>query len=267
MRRLVFLLAVVVAGASSQAQPRQPAPAFDVASIKQNATVNDEGFISGPTPGRFTVVNLPLRAIARYAYGVRDYQLLGLPGWATTTPYDITATYPGDTTPGADDLRAMLRSLLADRFGLVAHTETRELTVYQLVLARKDGTLGPALVQSDIDCAQEPARFASGGPVCMMLANRAFLNGGAQTMVQLATLLESYLNAPVADRTGLEGAFDMTLRWGRTGDGGGPAESATVEEVAALIAALPEQLGLKLERARAPVPVVVIDSVRRPTEN
>jgi uncharacterized protein (TIGR03435 family) len=122
---------------------------------------------------------------------------------------------------------------------------------FELVLARADRTLGPQLVASQTDCDQEAARLASGGPVCMMLATRSFLNGDSRTMAQLAELLETYVKAPVVDRTGLAGAFNMTVEWSKPGAAAsGPPESATPEEVSALLVALQAQLGLKLQPTR-----------------
>jgi uncharacterized protein (TIGR03435 family) len=129
-------------------------------------------------------------------------------------------------------------------------TSPRAGVRYELVMVKK-GTLGPQLVESDTDCAQEAARFSSGGPVCMMLATRSFLNGDSRTMAQLAAALETYLKAPVVDRTGLAGAFHMTVRWSKPGAAAeGPPEGATPEEVAAMLIALQEQLGLTVRAAR-----------------
>jgi uncharacterized protein (TIGR03435 family) len=122
---------------------------------------------------------------------------------------------------------------------------------FELVWARADRSPGPQLVASETDCEQEAARLASGGPVCMMLATRSFLNGDSRTMAQLATVLESYVKAPVADRTGLAGAFHMTVEWSKPGGAAvGPPESATPEEVSAMLGALQAQLGLKLQPAK-----------------
>ena len=121
---------------------------------------------------------------------------------------------------------------------------------FELVLARPDRAPGPQLVASDTDCLQEAARLASGGPVCMMLATRSFLNGDSRTMAQLAEVLETYVKAPVVDRTGLAGAFHMTVEWSKPGvTMSGPPESATPDELSAMFAALEKQLGLKLQPA------------------
>jgi uncharacterized protein (TIGR03435 family) len=193
-----------------------------------------------------------VRSAVEYAYRIRPYQLIGAPDWMSTMPFDITSASAGSSIRSEDEQRAALRARLADRFGLVARRDTRELPVFNLVVSRTDRTLGPQLVRSDTDCAQEPARFSSSGPVCMMLATRSFINGDSRTMPQLAAQLETYVNAPVVDRTRLEGGFNMTVEWASD---------------AAMFAALQQQLGLTLEAARGAVDVIVVDSVRRPAEN
>ena len=98
---------------------------------------------------------MPLRFILLDAFDLRDHQLIGAPEWTESARFDITATYPADAARDRqDDARAMLRTLLADRFGLKTHREMRELPIYALVMARKDGALGPQLVRSTIDCEQ-----------------------------------------------------------------------------------------------------------------
>jgi uncharacterized protein (TIGR03435 family) len=240
---------------------------FEVVSIKENKSIRDDGTIL--TAGRLTVRNLPLRSLLRYAYRVRDYQLIDLPNWGGSVPFDIEANYPGGSTPPNAQVRAMLRRLLAERFGLVAHEEIRQRPTYGLVRAKQTGELGPDLKKSDVDCSGKTPQIGTpaSGPVCTMLVTRAFLRGGTRTMEQLATTLQTYVQAPVLDRTQLSGAFDFTLRWSTTGELLAAAELATFDDVAKLFTALEDQLGLKLEATRGPVSVVVIDAVHRPTPN
>jgi uncharacterized protein (TIGR03435 family) len=273
-RRAAFVVIVVCArGIAAQS------PAFDVASVKENTAVSDISSISGPMPGRFRIVNTPLRFILLWAFQVLDHQLIGAPGWTESARYDITATYPGDSTPSDPESRAMLRRLLADRFGLATHRETRELPMYALVLARQDGALGPQLVRSSIDCDTwlaekrpqigegSPSPVAPGGrrPVCLMLTSRQFITGGTRSIRQLATSLQSLTGRPVVDRTGLTGAFDFDLQW-TSGTVGTPlGANARPDDGPSIFAALPEQLGLRLEPGRASFDVVVVDAVQRPT--
>lgn len=169
----------------------------------------------------------------------------------------------------------MVRDLLQDRFGLQVHEETRQLPSFSLVLARKDGRLGPALVRSEVDCdkwiAEKRPQAQAGGPssvtptgkrsACEMMATRRWLAGGTRTMPQLATALQSMVGRPVVNKTGLAGGFDMDLKWATddtAADGdGGPS----------IFTALQEQLGLKLESERNPFQVFVVDRITQPTAN
>jgi len=229
----------------------QPA-AFDVASVKENASLSQEGFVR-IQPGRFTATNLSLRFLLQYAFTLREQQLIGAPAW-TSQPYDIAATYHGDADNQA--VRAMLQRLLSDRFGLRAHYERRELPIYALSLERA-GAIGPNLKRSGIDCAREAA-------ACRGFANRWMIRSVGMTLATLALRLQPLVGRPVEDRTALAGTFDLDLKWGEPG----PPETeraATAEEAAALITALRDQLGLRLESTRGPFDVVVIDAVSRPS--
>jgi uncharacterized protein (TIGR03435 family) len=173
----------------------------------------------------------------------------------------------------------MLQTLLADRFGLRTHREMREMPIYALVMARKDGALGPQLVRSTIDCAKWMAEkrpqlgagsaspVAPGGkrPVCTLLANRRFITAGTQTMQQLTGPLQSFTGRPVVDRTGLAGAFDFDLQWTSSPIPPAPGAAPPPDDGPSIFVALQEQLGLRLEPGRAPFDVVVIDAIHRPT--
>lgn len=253
--------------------------AFDVASVKENTSVSDTGGIAPATPGRVRITNMPLRLVLLDAFRLMDHQLIGAPEWTESARFDINATYQADAARTEDDARAMLRTLLADRFGLKTHREMRELPIYSLVMARKDGALGPRLVRSTIDCNQWIAEkrpqmgagsaspVAPGGkrPVCLILTTRRFITAGTRTMQDVLGPLQSMTGRPVIDRTGLTGAFDFDLQWtsGPVAPAAGP--TAPADDGPSIFVALQEQLGLRLEPGRAPFDVVVVDSVQRPT--
>jgi len=249
---------------------------FEVSLVKvDNALETKPSSINASTPGRFTATNTPVRFLVLYAYGLLDHQLAGMPDWTSSSSFDVTATYASDSKMTERDLRMMVRDLLQDRFGLRVHEETRQLPSFSLVVARKDGRLGPALARSEVDCekwiAEKRPQAQTGGPstvtptgkrsACEMMATRRWLAGGTRTMAQLAAALQSMVGRPVVDRTGLAGGFDMDLKWATnetTEDGdGGPS----------IFTALQEQLGLKLESERNPFQVVVVDRITRPTAN
>jgi uncharacterized protein (TIGR03435 family) len=271
---LTVMMGACALGASAQS-PR----AFDVASVKENTSVSDTGGIAPATPGRVRITNTPLRFILLHAFELMDHQLIGAPEWTESARFDITATYQADAVRTEDDTRSRLRTLLADRFGLKTHQEMRELPVYSLVLARRDGALGPQLVRSAFDCdrwiaekrpqigAGSASPVAPGGkrPVCMILTTQRSITAGNRTMQDLLGPLQAMTGRPVIDRTGLTGAFDFDLQWtsGPVAPAAGPA--APPDDGPSIFVALREQLGLGLESNRAPFNVVVVDTVQRPT--
>jgi uncharacterized protein (TIGR03435 family) len=269
-RLLAVMLAVVfvadVVPAENQLAAQSAPLAFDAVSIKENKTANLDG-IFRTTSGRFIVTNLSVASLIKYAYRLRNYQLIDVPNWASSTPYDVMATYPEGTVASTDEqVRRMVQTLLTDRFGLHVHRETRQLPAYELRLARGDGRLGPQLVSSPLDCDNNPPPSTGRGgfPICQGFQNRALISGKGRRLDALATALEAMVQQKVLNRTGLTGTYDWNVRW----EGArGPTEEATVEEIAAMITALEGQLGLKLQSIRAPEEVVVVDAIRLPTAN
>ena len=266
MHRRALILSWALAAGTVAAQDT---PRFEVASVRENTSASQRTVFSGPTPGRFTTTNLFLRFLLLEAFQVRDHELVGAPSWTEETRYDITATYPAGAVPERD-LHPMLLKLLADRFGLVTHRETRELPLYNLVLAKSDGTLGPRMRRSDTDCekwlAEDPARRTGPRTDCMMQTSRRSHTSRTQPIPAILGPLQSLTGRPVVDRTGLTGHFNIDLEWTTSGDlsvtPGGDASQGTG---LSLFTALQEQLGLKLEPSRGPFEVVVVDRIERPT--
>ena len=258
-RQAAFTLlgAVTAAGLLSLALGAQT-PAFDVASINENRSGSMDG-VYRHQPGRYTVTNLSLEWIIQTAYGIREYQLVNAPNW-TKRRYDIAATFARQDA-SQDEVRLMLQRLLADRFGLRIHREERRLTRYELTQSRP-GVLGPKLKASpETDCAAAPPA----APQCRRFMTSFFIKG-LWSMTQLARSLEQVMGAPVVDRSNMTGVFEIDLQWG-TGNIGDAIATIGVEEQAALLTALRDQLGLKLETARAPQEVIVVDAVSPPTPN
>jgi uncharacterized protein (TIGR03435 family) len=227
--------------------------------------------------------------LIRQAYQVQDFQMAGGPGWIDSDRFDIDARAGVDIAPvppgTIGPMQLMIQSLLADRFQLKVHRETREQPIYSLALARTDGRRGPQLRPSGAECAPvtvpggfpapppPPAgpRAAGAPPTCPSLAGPFFISGRRMTMAQLASGLSTRVNRVVVDRTGLEGNFDLELSF--TPDDAQPGQPLRLNGVdldlnaPSIYTALQEQLGLKLDSQRGPVEVLVIDSVERPTEN
>ena len=271
----------------AQTQASEPRRTFEVASIRQNLS-NDTRSFSAQPGGRLVVRNFAVQGLIAAAYEMADIQaliperILGGPDWIESERYDIEAKAATEFQfrPGAppQDMFLMLRSLLEDRFKLTTHRETREMSIFELVVARKDRTLGPGLHKSSVDCdalfaggraAVPPApRTPSGPPPCRVMGGPARTVAAGVTMRQLAANLSNHMQRFVVDKTGLTERFDLNLTWTpeRLPAGSPPPGIPPVDpNGASLVTALQEQLGLKLEAARGPVSVLVIDRVEHPT--
>jgi uncharacterized protein (TIGR03435 family) len=229
-------------------------PRFEVASVKRS-TSGAPGFTMMPEPGRFSASNVPLRFIIMAAFRVPMYRLDGGPGWIDSERYDIQGKEPDGAPPQQWPER--LRTLLAERFSLATHTERRSVPGFALMLARGDGRLGERLRRTD-GCENTPSL-----PPCGQArgSDHSYqMNGLGLSM--LANVLTLHVGRPVDDRTGLTGTFVVELDWALERRPGPP--SAPPDNGVALVTAIQEQLGLKLQRERVDVDVVVIDRVERP---
>jgi uncharacterized protein (TIGR03435 family) len=273
VRRLVtggvlLLTGVVVAG--------QPVLKFDVASVKSNKSGGTRIRFETP-PGRLTAVNVPLRFAIRQAWRLPESRIVGGPSWLDTDRFDIlaTAAAAGATT---DTTRQMLRTLLADRFGLVVHAETREMAIYSLVRGKKDGDFGPNLRRSTTACAGQRSSVVGGRVRCGILVSQgpasASLRGGGTTIGEFVRLLGDFLDRPLVDNTGLTITFDLELQFSAersalpgSGVPGGLTAAPNADEIPSVFTAVQEQLGLKLDTERAKTEILVVDRADRPSEN
>ena len=274
-------------------------PQFEVASIKPNKSGDGRVMIGVQPGGRFTATNVTLRMLIRNAYQLQDFQITGGPSWLTEDRYDIVAKAEGDAV--GDSFRAeqsgqpsrgqlMMRALLAERFKLVVHDETKEMPIYALVVARSDGRLGPQLKKSEVDCAAVTAAGRGRGrgpmpppgppqpggppPQCGIRIGMGNMAVGGSPLTQVASSLAMFAGRIVVDKTGLIGAYDFTLTWTPDqmanrppGAPPGPDAAPVDPNGPSLFTAVQEQLGLKLESQRGPVAVLVIDRAEHPTEN
>ncbi len=242
---------------------------FEVASVKPaNPSDNDSGVKPSASPGRIEFRNMTLRLLIYQAYGTglsTAVSVSGGPDWMSRNRYTIEALAQGNPTDR--DHRAMLRSLLEERFSLKTHKEMREIDVYGLALDRAGGKLGPKVQPWGGTCVSGNTPRPDGDPT-MPRCTAAFRPPGlvweGVTMIPVAEMLSTQrglLGKIVQDRTGLTGPYNIELEFdfaaANRPDYTGPS----------IFTALKEQLGLKLVAAKGPLEVVVVDSASQPSEN
>jgi uncharacterized protein (TIGR03435 family) len=252
---------------------------FEVAAVRPNKSGQIAAQIEEPPGGRYIATNASLRILILRAYEIPESQLVGAPDWIQTERFDVNAKLaqePPIVPPGEPGARRLaLRSLLAERFKLVVHRETRQVPMYALVMARADRKPGSMLKPSSTDCSPEAAqtRMAAaqaGKPVgtCGTRVNSGRIQFGGRPLSDLARTFSSApdIGRNVVDRTGLTGTWDFELTY--TPDRVAPPrpgqEPQTFDpNLPSLFVALQEQLGLKLEPIRGPIEVLVVDRVER----
>jgi uncharacterized protein (TIGR03435 family) len=255
------------------------APEFDVVSIRPNkdtAQMSGNGTfrmrtVNRATPDGYSASNVDLKSLIANAYGVRPDQISGGPGWTDSDHFDVEAkVVPADGAalqpPTKEQRNLMLRSMLADRFKLAVHNETKEAPIYEMVIAKggskfqdakpgdsnPNGTKGP-------DGVARPGMTMSMGP--------GHLKGSAMQLAALTTWLSSQLGRPIVDKTGLTGKYDIDLHW--TPDPGPGSVDATSTDASgpSIFTAVQEQLGLKLVSTKGPIDTLVIDHAEQPSAN
>jgi len=272
-----FVAALLLASriaAQAPTAPVDPQLAFEVASVKQNTTGASAASFGGQPGGRVAVVNNTLRNIIRNTWNLQNFQIVGGADWINNDRWDITAKAPEGVPIQPAQVMQMMRGLLADRFKLVVHNETRDMPVYALVLARADGKFGPQMRRSETDCVAIAAAIKRGepepprspdSPLCGTRTGRGTVMTSGVMMADFARNLSNAAGRFIVDRTGLTGGFALELKF--TPDPLGPNVGDPASDLPSLFAAVQEQLGLKLEAQRAPVEVLVIDSAQRAVEN
>ena len=215
---------------------------LEVASVRPSRDTTGESNVDS-VRGRLTATSITVKELIRLAYGVKDYQIARAPGWIDRERFDIVAK-------GLEDVKSLVRELLAQRFQLATHRETKEMPVYFLVAAGG----GPKLTPHN-----------DAGP--KVRGGCGHLVGRRVTMDYIATMLSGQLERGVINRSGLGGEYDIQLEF--TPDSG-PCRATPNSDptgLPSLYTALQEQLGLKLESAKGPVEMLVIDRVAQPSEN
>jgi uncharacterized protein (TIGR03435 family) len=235
-------------------------PQFEVATIKPSQSRNPGGSFNVNPSGLVNVTSFPVMVLIQFSYNVPRRQISGGPSWLESDRFDIVGKPDMEGTPNLSQLRVMLRKLLADRFQLSLHHEKKELSVYALTVAKG----GPKLTEVADNPNGLPAFLGRGGSQGRKVQN--------STMAEFATDLQgSITDRPVVDQTGLGSKrYNFILKWtpdAPSMNGATSAPPADPDAPPDIFAAIQQQLGLKLESTRAPVDVIVIDHVEKPSEN
>ncbi len=247
MTKLISILAGILVSFIGQAAAQHPrSPSFEVASVKRNDTTDPgrQGALFrdqvNTSTGRVALRNVTLKTCIKWAYGLQDPQIAG-PGWLAAERYDILAKANGPASE--DHLRLMLRALLAERFKLVAHMESRIVSAAVLTVGKK----GPNLRQSETD------------GLGSLQSARGRIVAQRTTMTELAAALSDPLRLAVVDATGLSGRYDFTLDF----SGFVPQDGQTPDEMSATISVVRQQLGLELQSRKLRIESLVVDSAMR----
>ena len=241
--RFPIVLTAAVLAVPFQAQP--PAT-FDVVSIKPNKS-GAAASETDTSPGRLNLINVtPLSLLIR-AFGVMSFQIIGAPSWLLTERYDVVATVPNGAVLTDQTRQSSIQKMLADRWNLRYHQETRNSPVYSLVASNDGSKLTPHTGPGEYAMKVERA-----GP-------RVILRSTRGNLPRLVEILSGFSGRVVSNDTGFDGEYDFTLEWLQDASANDPGPS--------LFTALREQLGLRLVSTEKPAPVIVIDAIERPTEN
>jgi uncharacterized protein (TIGR03435 family) len=252
--------AIPAAAARPVPMPKDAVPVFEVATIKPSEPGRQGRGLT--MRGRNVVTfNTPVSFLLSFAYGVHPQQVVGGPSWLASENFDITGQPDIQGVPNEQQIRHMVEKLLVDRLKLTFHREKRELSVYALGL----GKSGPKLTKNDTNPDGLPG-LGFRAPGAMFVVNATMANFAA-------TMQMAVLDRPVVDQTALAGRYDFTLNW--TPDetqfaGMGirvPPPTDAANAPPGLFTAIQEQIGLKFEPTKAPVDVLVVDRIEKPTEN
>ena len=255
MNRVLAVVALIT-GFVLTTHAQMPKPAFEVASIRPNLSPFTSGGTTMRPGGSFGATNMSVARLVQLAYNVLESQVVGGPDWIRNDRFDIVAKASTDVP--LDQLRLMVRTLLEERFKLRLRPDKQEMPVVELVRARTEGRVGPNLHDcsnpkdtTGVSSPEKPFTAPHGGSVAA---------GDCAAIGAVATLASGRMRSVVIDKTGLAGQWRYDIYFSDSPDPGNP-------DVASFDTALREQLGLKLERTRGIVDVLIVESAEKPTEN
>ena len=264
MPKLLLSLALIASlgyPSNTIAQQLAPAlPAYDIVVVKPNNGLTHHMSMNMDET-TLRAENVSLKVLLVNAYGIREGLMFGLPGWAGSSRFDVTAKVSDPDMKALGKLsreqrQAMLAALLADRFHLKVHTEIKTLPVYEMVIAKGGPTLKTSVVPPPDADNSDPLGYGK------LDVNGTNITAAGVTLSDLAGNLSFPLDRTVLNKTGLTGRYDFQLRW--TADG---ASAGATDAPPDLFTAIQEQLGLKLQAAKGPVTTLVVDHVEQPTAN
>lgn len=264
-----FALCFVPLAGSQVAAARaaSPLPAYDVVVIKPNQTGRngsdidvDDGFFKG--------TNVSLKRLLVKAYGIREGLIAGIPAWADSPRFDISAkVVDADRAVLAkldqSQRRAMLAAVLADRFHLKVHIEDKTVPVYDMIIGKDGPKFRESPPLPPVDPSKPPAEFGPGS----MSVDNTDLKANTVPLSELADNLSIKLDRTVIDKTGLTGRYDLRLRWTSDRDALANGDNAQPDAPPTIFTAIEEQLGLRLVTSRGPVPTLVVDHADPPSAN
>jgi uncharacterized protein (TIGR03435 family) len=243
-----------------------------VATVRRNTSPDGDGAIGAQPNGRFTVHNVPLRFIIQVVHEVPAFRVTGGPDWIDSERWDIQAKAEGAVPES--QLHAMMRALLVERFKLLLRSDTRQTAGFALVRARSSGPLGPQLRAHPEPCPPQaldtaPPAIDAPPPCGRMSGSDRVIRVSARPLSDFATVLARRVARPVIDRTGLDGLFDLELRWTADARSSAPLTQAptATDDGISLFTALQEQLGLRLQSERVDADFFVVERVERPTDD
>jgi uncharacterized protein (TIGR03435 family) len=216
-----------------------------------NDTSNDQS--TGMKGRQYTMVNRTVRAMLLFAYGLHKTQIVGGPSWIATERWDVQGVPDVPGHPNFKQAQILTRKLLEERFGLKVHKETKEMAVYAISVAKGGEKLARSV--GDPNGSSDENENSNGSQVTMKMTN--------MSMGEFAPDLAFFLDRPAVDQTGLTGRYDFLLKW--TADESRSPTDGTAPP--GLFTAIQQQIGLKLEPVKAPVDVLVVDQVERPSAN
>ena len=263
-------VALVLAGLLL-AEPLAQQGLVEVASVKRHPPAENVQWMIAPEPGGRLRLRLTAERLVAVAFRVQMDQVVSAPAWARSDMYEMLVKVREGSAVNIDTIGPIAREIAADRFALKTHEETRELPVYLLVRSRADGAPGSRLKQAQVDCTlRKPVLRTPGQPLppelsrCGLTQRPGVISMGGFPVDAFVRVLSNLVGRVIVNRSGLEGNWDLDLEFAPdlASDSIGSATDRP-----SIFAALTEQLGLKLEAGRAPVPVVAIDEIRRPAED